>query len=247
MKTIGVGAFLMLALFFSLPYHLYLRNLWKKDPQKSWKKAMRYVSWFFRTELKISGCKVTIKGKENIPANTPCLFVGNHRSYFDILIYHEAIKRPLGYVAKVEMKKVPLLPLYMDDIGCLFLDRNDIKQGLNTINKGAEYLKLGHDMVLFPEGTRNQKDELLPFRDGGFKMAEKAKCPIVPVAISGSDLLLESAPHKKIRSHKVVIEFGSPFHPADLPPKERKAEYAKLPELITAMRETHRKELEDKS
>lgn len=239
MKSIGVLFFLMAALFFSLPYHLYLKKLWKSNPEKAWKKAQKFVSGFFKTELKISGCKVTILGKENIPEDTPVLFVGNHRSYFDILIYHEAIGRPVGYIAKSEMRKIPLLPLYMDDIGCLFLDRDDIKQGLKIINQGAEYMKLGHSMVLFPEGTRNQKEEMLPFKEGGYKMAEKSKSPIVPVAITGSDLLLESAPKKHIRGSRVIIQFGKPFYPSEMSPKERKARYAELPDIIQEMKDTH--------
>lgn len=239
MKTIGVGIVLMIALFFSLPYHLYLKNLWKKNPEKSWKKSRKYVSGFFRLELKLSGCKITVRGKENIPTDTPVLYVGNHRSYFDILIYHESIGTPVGFIAKKEMRKVPLLPLYMDDIGCLFLDRNDIKQGMEIIKQGTEFMKMGHSMILFPEGTRNQTDTLLPFKEGGYKMAEKAKCPIVPVAVSGSDLLLESAPKKRIKGHEVIIEFGKPFYPADMPPKERKTKYAELPDIIQGMRDTH--------
>ena len=137
------------------------------------------------------------------------------------------------------MRKIPLLPLYMDDIGCLFLDRNDIKQGLEIIKQGAEFMKMGHSMILFPEGTRNQSDELLPFKEGGYKMAEKSKSPIVPVAITGSDLLLESAPNKRIKSHNVIIEFGKPFYPADLSPKDRKAKYAEIPSIIEGMKSTH--------
>lgn len=239
MKGFWVFIVLATSLFFSIPYHLYLKQLSKKNQIKAWKKARRYVSGFFRTELKISGCKTIIRGKENIPTDTPVLFVGNHRSYFDILIYHEAIGLPLGYVAKKEMLRVPLLSLYMEDIGCLFLDRNDIKQGLQVISQGTDYLKQGHSLVLFPEGTRNQKDELLPFKEGGYKMAEKAKCPIVPVAISGSDLLLESAPNQKIHKGSVIIEFGQPFIPADMSPKERKSKYAELPAIIQGMRATH--------
>lgn len=239
MKTFLVGFILIVSLFFCLPYHLYLRSLWKKNPEKSWQKARRFVSGFFRTELKISGCKITAIGVENIPQDGPALFVGNHRSYFDILVYHEIIKKPVGFVAKKELRKFPLLPLYMDDIGCLFLDRNDLKQGLQTINQGAEYMKQGHSMILFPEGHRNQSEELQPFKEGGYKIAEKSKSPIVPVAISGSDLLLESAPKKHIRGHKVVIQFGEPIYVSDMSPKERKAKYAELPSIIQGMKDTH--------
>ena len=99
MKTLGVGIVLMVALFFCLPYHLYMKQLWKKNPEKSWEKARKFVSGFFRFELKLSGCKVNVIGEENIPQDGPVLFVGNHRSYFDILIYHEAIGKPLGFLA----------------------------------------------------------------------------------------------------------------------------------------------------
>lgn len=239
MKGLWVLIVLMVALFFSLPYHLYMKQLWKKNPEKSWKKARKYVSGFFKTELKISGCKIEAIGKENIPEGA-ALFVSNHRSYFDILITHETIGKPAGFIAKKELRKVPLLPLYMDDIGCLFLDRNDIKQSLQVINQAAEFVKMGHSMILFPEGHRNQGEEFLPFKEGGYKIAEKSKCPIVPVAISGSDLLLESAPDKKIRGSKVIIEFGEPFIPSELSPKERKAKYAELPAIIKGMRDKHK-------
>lgn len=105
MKTLGVGIVLMVALFFCLPYHLYMKQLWKKNPEKSWEKARKFVSGFFRFELKLSGCKVNVIGKENIPQDGPVLFVGNHRSYFDILIYHEAIGKPLGFLAKKKWKR----------------------------------------------------------------------------------------------------------------------------------------------
>ena len=239
MKTFLVGFILLVALFICLPYHVYLRQLWKKNPEKSWKKARRFVAGFFNLELFLSGCKLEVRGSENIPEDTPCLFVGNHRSYFDILAYHRAIRKPCGFIAKKEMLRLPLLPLYMDDIGCLFLDRDNLREGMKTINQAAEYIKLGHSMILFPEGHRNQSDTLLPFKEGGYKIADKAKCPIVPMAVSGSDLLLESAPNKLVHSSKIIIEFGKPIYPADMPPKEKRAELARLPEIIQGMRDTH--------
>ena len=240
MKTYGVGIVLMIALFFSLPYHCYLRWLWKKNPDKAWKKGCKYVSGFFRAELKIAGCKVEVRGKENIPEDTACLFVGNHRSYFDILVYHETIGRPVGFIAKKEMEKIPLLPLYMRDIGCLFLDRNDIRQGLAIINEATEYIKMGHSMILFPEGHRNSGKELLPFKEGGYKIAEKAKCPIVPVAVTGTDLMLEAAPKKRIRKGNVIIEFGKPIYSYEMPVKERKEILSNMPAIIQDMRDTHK-------
>ena len=234
MHTVLVVIVLFLSLIFCLPIHLYLRAVSKKDQTRGWIKSHKLVRWFFNTELRCAGCKVIVKGEENIPEET-ALYVGNHRSYLDILIHHKILNRPVGFVAKKEMEKFPLLPLYMKDIGCLFLDRNDIKQGMETIKTGTSYLEAGHSMVLFPEGTRNHNETMLPFKEGGYKMAERAKCPIVPVAIIGSDKLLETSGTKGVKKGTVTVVYGKPFTPSDVPPKERKELYAKLPEIIQTM------------
>lgn len=240
MRTIVLLTLLLIGLFFGLPYHFYMKKIRKTNPDKAWEMGRKYVSGYFRKGLFVCRAKVNVLGKENIPEEA-CLFVGNHRSYFDILISHEAIGKPAGFVAKKEMLKIGLLATYMKDIGCLFLDRKDIKQGLETMNQGGELLKQGHNMILFPEGTRSQKQEMLPFKEGGYKMAEKAKCPIVPFAITNSDLLLESRPKKgRFKKVYVTIEFGKPIYPTQMAPKERKATYAQIPNMIQDMRDKHK-------
>ncbi len=234
MRSALVIIVMLFSTLFCYPIHLRNKHLFKKDRVRSWEKAHKLVRWFFGLELRCAGCKVEVVGREKLPEGA-ALFVGNHRSYYDIPIYHQTVNRPCGFVAKKEMEKFPLLPIYMRDIGCLFLDRKDIKQGLETIKLGTEYLKDGHSMVLFPEGTRNHAEELLPFRDGGFKMAEKSKRPIVPMAIIGSDKLLEMSGKKGLRKGTVRICIGDPVYPSELPPKERKEYYAKLPHIITQM------------
>ena len=83
------------------------------------------------------------RGSENIPKDGGVLFVSNHRSYFDILAGYAYTHKPLGFVAKYEMIKVPLLKQWMDLLNCLFLNRKDIKQGLKTILQGVEKVKSG--------------------------------------------------------------------------------------------------------
>ncbi len=240
MKSFLAYMALFFSSFFIVPYHWYLQKLAKKNPKEAWERSYRLVKGFFNAELKLVGCKITVLGEENIPKDTACLFVGNHRSYFDILVSHNTVGFPAGFIAKAEMRKVPLLRLYMKDIGCLFLERDNIKQGLETINKGAEYMKQGHSMILFPEGHRNQTDEFLPFKEGGYKMADKSGCPIVPFAISGTDLIYESAPGKKFTKGNVIIEYGKPIYPNEYPMKERKAKYKEIPDIIKEMRSKHK-------
>lgn len=223
MKTLGVGIVLMVALFFCLPYHLYMKQLWKKNPEKSWEKARKFVSGFFRFELKLSGCKVNVIGKENIPQDGPVLFVGNHRSYFDILIYHEAIGKPLGFLAKKEMEKIPLLSTWMKNLYCLFLDRDNMREGLKTILQAIDYVKNGISICIFPEGTRNNGEELsmLPFRDGALKIAEKTGCAIIPISMNNTADIFE-AHFPRVKKVHVVIEYGKPIYPKELDKETRK-------------------------
>ena len=108
------------------------------------------------------------------------------------------------------------------------------------IRKGAEQIKSGHSMVICPEGTRNQQAEMLPFKEGSLKMAEKAAGPVVPVTLIGTDGLLEARPGFDIRSGNVTVVYGEPFYMKDLPKEQRKHAGAYVQQIIadTMKRET---------
>ncbi|MCR4590104.1 MAG: 1-acyl-sn-glycerol-3-phosphate acyltransferase, partial [Lachnospiraceae bacterium] len=95
--------------------------------------SMYLIRYAFKILLFLAGTKVTVIGEEKIPRDEPVLYVGNHRSYFDIVATGSRVFRPTGYIAKRELKKVPLLSWWMDNIRCEFLDRKDIRQGLEII------------------------------------------------------------------------------------------------------------------
>ncbi len=223
-----VVGFLVWFLFFFLPLHLVLWLIGKKNLEKKFKISHKIIDWAFGCCIFFNQVKIDIYNQDLVPNDEPILFVPNHRSYWDILVLHNSIKAPVGFVAKVEMKKVPLLNWWMEDIGCVFLDRVNPKEGLKAILQGADYLKNGHCMVLCPEGTRNHNDDMLPFKEGSLKMAEKAKCKIVPVALIGTDDLLEKNPKFKMYKGNVKVVFGEPFYVSDIPAeyKKKSAAYA---------------------
>ena len=170
---------------------------------------LRMVQWAFRVILFICGTKLTIIGEENVPKDQPVLYIGNHRSYFDIIITYSRCPRLTGYVAKDSMKKVPLLSTWMTRLHCLFINRSDVKEALKTILAGIDNIKNGISMCIFPEGTRNKTDDLmLPFKEGSFKIAEKSGCPIIPMAITNSADVLEAHMPRVKKAH--VIEYLLP-------------------------------------
>ncbi len=206
--------------------------------------SLAMVQWIFRIILKLSGVKVTVRGRENIPQDQPVLYVGNHRSYFDILIGYTQVVGLCGFVAKKEIEKVPLLSLWMKMLYCLFLDRENIKEGLKTILQGIDYVKKGVSIWIFPEGTRNQNQketELLPFKEGSMKIAEKSGCPIIPVAIHNSYNIFERQ-MPFIKKTDVIITFGKPIIIKDLEKDQKKFLGAYTRSVISSMLEEYEKE-----
>ena len=190
----------------------------KKNPGLKDRAAKHIVSGAFRVVLFLAGVRVTTEGTEKIPTDRPVLYVGNHRGFFDIVVSYTLFPGVTGYVAKKEMEHYPLLSNWMRNLYCLFLDREDIKQGLKTILQAADYVKSGISVCIFPEGTRNKnadETEMLPFHDGSFKIAARAKSPIIPIAISNSANIWEANFPKMTPTH-VVIEYGKPIIPSEL-------------------------------
>ncbi|MBO6016299.1 MAG: 1-acyl-sn-glycerol-3-phosphate acyltransferase [Lachnospiraceae bacterium] len=232
-----VGGFLIL----TLPILLIEWIIGKFNPDLKSRSCLALVNWGFRKLIFVAGAKVTYLGEDNVPTDKPVLYVGNHRSYFDVVCTYVRVPRPTGYVAKTEMLRYPLLRDWMVNLHCLFLDRNDMKQGLKTILACIDKIKNGISICIFPEGTRNKvADTFLPFKDGSFKIAEKTGCPIIPITINNTAALLEDhAPW--IRKAHVVIEYGNPIYVNELSKEDRKAIGAYVQNII---RETYMKNKE---
>ena len=185
--------------------------------------SLRMVQAIFKFILWITGAKVTVIGEENVPKEQAVLYVANHRSYFDILLTYSRCKRRTGYIAKKEMLSYPLLRTWMKRLYCLFLDRDNPKEGLKTILKAIEYVKSGISICIFPEGTRNTGEELsvLPFHSGSFKIAEKSGCPIVPISMNNTISIFEKQ-FPRIKKTHVIIEYGKPIYAKDLDREQKK-------------------------
>lgn len=237
LRTILALLFIILFLIVGIPVLAVEWIISKFNPYAADISQLRIVQWAFRVILFIAGVKVTVTGEENIPVDEAVLYIGNHKSFFDIVITYARCKRLTGYVSKLSMKKVPLFSIWMVRLHCLFLNRDDIKEGLKTILAGIENIKNGISMCIFPEGTRNTTDELmLPFKEGSFKMAEKTGCAIIPMAITNSAEIFEN--HLPIlKPTHVILEYGKPIYPNELDKETRKKIGAHCQGIIQEMLE----------
>ena len=214
--------FLVIFLILSIPVFFVEWVIGKFNRKARDYSSLRIVQWGFKLILKVTGVETIVIGEENVP-DEPVLYIGNHRSFFDILLTYSRCPRLTGYVAKKEMKKIPLLSTWMKYLYCLFLDRENIKEGLKTILQAIEYVKQGLSICIFPEGTRNKGEELsmLPFKDGAFKIATKTNCAIVPVSMNNTAEMLENH-FPKVKRTKVVVEYGKPIYPNELDKETKK-------------------------
>lgn len=221
-RFICVVVFLVSFLILSIPIFFIEWIVGLFDREKRDISSLRIVQFAFKTILKMTSVTATVIGEEHIP-DEPVLFVGNHRSYFDILLTYSRCRRLTGYVAKKEMLRYPLLRTWMKYVYCLFLDRHNAKEGLKTILKAVEYVKCGVSICIFPEGTRNDGEELsmLPFKDGALKIAEKSGCAIVPISMNNTHAMFEQQ-FPRIRKTHVVIEYGTPIYPSQLDKETKK-------------------------
>lgn len=231
-RFITIVIFVVSFLILSTPIMLVEWIIGKFNPGLKDRSSLAIVNWAFRVCLKIAGVNTIVLGEENVPRDTAVLYVGNHRSFFDILLTYVRVPRPTGYVSKKEMDKWPLLNIWMRYLHCLFLDRENIKEGLKVILAAVEKVKSGISICIFPEGTRNKTaDTFLPFHEGSFKIAEKGDVPIVPITIVNSSAIFEDQ-FPRIKKATVIIEYGAPIIVKDLDKETRKHIGAYVQEII---------------
>lgn len=203
--------------------------------------AYSNVKWTFKLILFISGAEVTVRGIENLPKDEAVLYVGNHRSFFDIVLGYSVIPPKCGFVAKKELKKVFPLAVWMYFMNCWFLDRGSIEAAIKMINGSVERIKNGISMFIFPEGTRGKNDDaMLDFKEGSFKIAKKAKCKVVPIAFNNTSALFEDQ-FPRIKKAKVCIEIGKPIDIEALDKEEKKNLASYTQKIVKEMVENNKK------
>ena len=198
-----------------------LARLAASDPEQAFNRAFESLQDLCRGLLKIAKTDLMVEGIENIP-DEPVLFVGNHNSYYDIIVTLASLPRGSGFVAKDSLAKIPGFKGWMDLIHCLYLDRTDLKKGVQMIKDGIAIIKSGFNMMVYPEGTRSKTGALGEFRGGALKMAQRSDAPIVLVACTGTRDIYENNPGLNIEPAKVRLTFGKPFRISDLPKEERR-------------------------
>ncbi len=175
-------------------------------------RSARLIRFWAKGNLWICRVKVRVQGLQRLNPRQAYLFMSNHQSQFDILALMSVLEAfQLRWVAKRELRKVPVLGLCMQRTHQILVDRESRTQAVATIRRVKELLKAGISVLFFPEGTRSKDGSLLPFKPGGFAVAVETGVPVVPLAINGSRAIMPSGDWK-VRSGEIEIIVGEPIH-----------------------------------
>lgn len=188
-----------------------------------------YGKWLFF----VARVKIQVKGKENLPKDDRALvFVVNHQSITDVPILKTVIPYPMGFMAKIELFRVPFIQLWLLGLRCIAIDRKNIRKSMDAIRRGSEQVADGYPMVIFPEGTRSHGNGMRAFKGGALKLAELAKGRIIPVTLDGAYKLL---PKEGVGFHeKVTVTFHPPIDTYQLDREEIKKLPQRLWEIVNS-------------
>ena len=192
----------------------------------------QHIPHWSRGILNVTGVRLSVEGLDNIPKEGPCVFVANHRSYYDIPLLLASLDKPYGILAKEELEKIPLLSRWRKLLGCVFVQRDDVRASVRALNDATAIVESGRSFIIFPEGTRYKGEEggAGEFKAGAFRIAVKTETPVVPVAISGARGLFE-AHGNRTTPGTVRIRVLPPIQTAGMSRAEQK-------ELPAAVRQT---------
>jgi 1-acyl-sn-glycerol-3-phosphate acyltransferase len=184
--------------------------------------------------LGLAGIRYHVTGRERVPRDRAVVFCSNHQSNVDPPILYRALHRRLHILYKAELSKLPILGTVIQVGGFIPVPRDQKEAAMGAIEQAAASIRAGNSFLIFPEGTRSQTDQLLPFKKGGFIMAIKAQAPIVPVAISGGrDAMRKGS--AIVRPVRVEVRIGDPVETTGYTLEERDALIQVVRERIEAL------------
>ncbi len=237
MRTVLIGIAYVIICILSLPLLLIECVVRLINQRAAAVFAIYVVRAAFNLALFISGCRCDVRGIENIPKGEAVLFAANHRSFYDIILAYSTIAKAgnqVAFVSKKEIKSFPIIAQWMYFLNCQFMDRDDMKQSMQVIKNCINLIGENYSIYIAPEGTRNDSDTLLEFKEGSMRIATKTGVPVIPICIKDTEKILEN--HLPwIHKGNISIEYGKPIYTKDLDRDEKKHLGAHVREIVQNM------------
>ncbi len=182
---------------------------------RSGETMVRLVRLWIRLILTTCRVRVDAEGLENIDPRQPAVFMSNHPSQADIAALVDSLPVSFRFVAKKELTRIPIFGWAIALTGHIIVDRRNRVRSIAGLDRGAEQIRSGTNVIIFPEGTRSESGALQPFKSGGFHLAIGAGAPIIPVSVSGGRQIFPKN-SLRIESGRMRVVYGKPIPTAEL-------------------------------
>jgi 1-acyl-sn-glycerol-3-phosphate acyltransferase len=158
----------------------------------------------------IMGSTPTYSGLEKIDFSKTYVLAANHESHLDVQAIFMSYPKYLRFIAKKELKYIPVIGWVIMSLGMLFVDRKNSEAAKASMKIAAQKVRHGINIISFPEGTRSKTGELAPFKKGLFGLAIHAGVDVIPVAVIGAKEVMPVGSFK-IRTGPIHVAFGKPI------------------------------------
>ncbi|MBK8172566.1 MAG: 1-acyl-sn-glycerol-3-phosphate acyltransferase [Sandaracinaceae bacterium] len=195
----------------SLASVVLLEHAIKEDPERF--RAMERT--WAKVLAKAWGLQVATYGAEKVDPTRAYIFMGNHQSQVDIVAVMHALPQTPGFLAKKELRKIPFMGRAMEVGGHVFIDRGRRERAIAAVEDAAKVIRAGSSIVVFPEGTRMDREEVGPFKKGPFHLAMTAGVPIIPFGIRGTRSILPKHSSNVVPG-SIEVHIGKPVDASEI-------------------------------
>lgn len=195
---------------------------------------MEWIAKYFWSPFVIPliGGKLKIENAERIDPKQSYLIMANHNSFIDIPVLFKSMPFYTYFIAKKEIKKIPLLGWYVKAYGMIYIDRSDSAKAKSSIAHAAKLIESGRHVIIFPEGTKSKDGKIAPFKKGGFHLAAQCNVPILPVKIEGARKVWPNKQPFKLGRGTITVKIGTPLKMEELAKMEFNTRVAYVQEII---------------
>jgi 1-acyl-sn-glycerol-3-phosphate acyltransferase len=167
------------------------------------------AQWCMRTWARsmvvVAGVKIVVHHPEHMLPGRGAVYASNHVSWFDVFAIASVLPR-YTFIAKAELRKLPLFGWGAESAGVVFLTRDNRKSAFESYKNAAQEVAAGKNVIVYPEGTRGRDYALRPFKKGPFVLAIAAQAPVVPVLVYGAREVMPKGSFR-IRPATVHVHF----------------------------------------
>jgi 1-acyl-sn-glycerol-3-phosphate acyltransferase len=175
-----------------------------------------WIPTWWRIMSRLLGWEVVVEGEERFDGSRPSVIVVNHQSSLDIVLWARFFPSHTVVVGKKQIRRIPVWGYIFTGSGNILIDRENAERARKSVAEAGKRIQAERlNVWMAPEGHRNVRLEMLPFKKGAFHLAVAAQVPVLPVLVGPIWTVFDSS-RWMLRPGRVHVKVLAPFLTAGL-------------------------------